>query len=152
MATYNFLRWLPPLPAIFDGLPYPLPYPHFFHQKDRRGRTLDYLDGFKSLSFLGQKTINLERVVTIPLGRMRVNHVSCKVRFASLCYVQSCYIQWNITITLIPQRGWLSSPPRGFSLSPPPPPKSDLSHLGNLKYILCGPFDEKKSGVSAFRG
>ena len=41
-------------PAIFDGLPYSLPNgvpPIFFHQKDRKGCTLDYLDG------LGQATL-----------------------------------------------------------------------------------------------
>ena len=30
-----------------------------------------------------------------------------------------------------------------FSLSPQNQKEGDLSHLGNLKYILCGHFDEK---------
>ena len=57
MATCNFLRWQPPLPTIFDGLPYSPPphprrgYPDFFHQNDRKGCTLDYLDGLGHFLF-----------------------------------------------------------------------------------------------------
>ena len=43
----NFLRWQPPpVPAIFDGLPYPSSrrYPQLFRQNDRKGCSLDYLD------------------------------------------------------------------------------------------------------------
>ena len=47
-------------------------------------------------------------------------------------------------LTLIFPGGWLP-PPRDFSLSPQNQKESDLSHLSNLKYILCGHFDEKKN-------
>ena len=49
MATFNFVSWQPlPVPAIFDGLPYPL---IFFHQNDRKGCSLDYLDGLGHFLF-----------------------------------------------------------------------------------------------------
>ena len=41
-----------PLPAIFDGLPYPPGGSRdFFHQTDPKGCTLDYLDGLGHVLF-----------------------------------------------------------------------------------------------------
>ena len=50
-------------------------------------------------------------------------------------------------LSLILPRGDGYHPLENFSLSPQNQKESDLSHLGNLKYILCGQFDEGKSGV-----
>ena len=39
-----------------------------------------------------------------------------------------------------------------FSLSTQNQKESDLSHLANLNYIICGHFDEKKIGGTPWRG
>ena len=60
--TFVFLRWQqPPVPPIFDDLPYPPPRgsPNFFYlffffgggQNDRKGCTLDYLHGLGHFVF-----------------------------------------------------------------------------------------------------
>ena len=41
--------------------------------------------------------------------------------------------------------------PRGFFLSPLNQQESGPSRKGNLNYILCGNFDEKKSRGTSFR-
>ena len=48
----------------------------------------------------------------------------------------------NEVLTLILPRGWLP-PPEVFPCRPKNQKESDLSHLGNLEYILCCHFDEK---------
>ena len=62
MATFSFLRWQPPLPAIFDGLPYlPRGTPDFFYQNDRKGCTLDYLDGLGHFLFVLEQQGKISR-------------------------------------------------------------------------------------------
>ena len=60
IQSINFSKWQllifsggnPPVPAIFDSLPYPLKgTPDFFHQNDRKGCTLNYLDGLGHFLF-----------------------------------------------------------------------------------------------------
>ena len=59
------------LPAIFDGLPYPLKGlpPIFFIKNDRKGCTLDYLDGLGNFLFGFEAT---EGVSNHPFGKTRV--------------------------------------------------------------------------------
>ena len=77
MSTFNFLRWQPPaVPAIFDGLPCPPEgsTPDFFHQNDRKGCTLDYLEGHFLFLGGGGERENFSRGTT--LGKKMVNDIS----------------------------------------------------------------------------
>ena len=53
---------------------------------------------------------------------------------------------WKSYLTLVLPRGWLPLPSRFFPCRPKTKKESDLSHLGNLFYILCGHFNEKNGG------
>ena len=44
-----------------------------------------------------------------------------------------------------PPKRVVTTPSKFFAVTPNQK-ESDLNHLGNLKYILCGHFDEKKMG------
>ena len=48
--------------------------------------------------------------------------------------------------------GWLQPPLTVFSRSLQNAKESDLGHISNLFYILCGHFDEKKLGVPPYPG
>ena len=53
MAILTFLRWKPPpYPPSLMAYLTPPPYPHFFFQQNnRKGYTLDYLDGLGHFLF-----------------------------------------------------------------------------------------------------
>ena len=76
MATFNFLRWQPrPYSPSLTANHTPLEgvLPIRFHQNDRKGRTLDYLDGSGHLLFgLGATEKNSRVMVTTPIGKTRV--------------------------------------------------------------------------------
>ena len=57
-------------------------------------------------------------------------------------------VLFNLRLT----KGGGVPPLENFSLSPKNRKESDLRHLGNLNYIFCGHFDEKKSGVPTSGG
>ena len=71
-----FFRWQPPLPTIFDGLPYPPEggNPISFHQNDLKGCacTLDYLDS-KGHFLL------VSGVTTSPLGGWGLKVLCCRI-------------------------------------------------------------------------
>ena len=73
----------------------------------------------------------------------------CVCLFVCLFFVKTLPL-FHLLVLILP-RGWLP-PLEIFPCHPKNQKESDLSHLGNLKYILCGHFDKKKIWGTPFRG
>ena len=141
-----------------------------FSRDKRRGRPLiasslaatariKDLPPCKGLVFFSDGFANtLSNHIISPLFRQRPLDQKISSKFWSDCKMLSSLILsagavllWNLTLTLVLRKGWLPSP-REFFLLPLYQKESDLSHLGNLNFILSGHFDENKWGVVPSKG